>query len=103
VALAGACRFRKLFISLHDLINLCCLAAPTVLTLLSRLQVENIKMSDWGKLLFSISSCRFVTDNIWAEGSEDSRARPIQNKALATKNKWEGEDEDEDEPVVSPT
>ena len=60
-------------------------------------------MSDWGKLLFSISSCRFVTDNIWAEGSEDSRVRPIQKKALATKNKWEGEDEDEDEPVVSPT
>lgn len=39
---------------------------------------------------------------IRAEGSEDeSHPRPIQNKALATRNKWEGEDEDNDDPVVS--
>jgi len=36
----------------------------------------------------------------WEGSEDDSRARPIQNKALATRNnKWEGEDEDDDEPV----
>jgi translation initiation factor 3 subunit J len=34
----------------------------------------------------------------WEGSEDDSRARPIQNKALATK-KWDGEDEDNDEPV----
>lgn len=34
----------------------------------------------------------------WEGSDDDSHARPIQNKALATK-KWEGEDEDDDEPV----
>jgi len=34
----------------------------------------------------------------WEGSEDDSRARPIQNKALATK-KWDGEDEDDDEPV----
>jgi hypothetical protein len=61
-------------------------------------------MSDWGKPLSSISSCRSLL-TIRAEGSEDdSHARPIPNKALATRNKWEGEDGDgdDDEPVVSP-
>ncbi|KAI9509800.1 translation initiation factor eIF3 subunit [Russula earlei] len=34
------------------------------------------------------------------EGSEgDSPARPVPKKALATKSKWEGEDEDDDGPV----
>jgi len=32
-------------------------------------------------------------------GDDDSPARPIPNKALVTKNKWEGEDEDDDGPV----
>ena len=41
---------------------------------------------------------------IRAEGSGDEApARPIPNKALVTRNKWEGEDEDDDGPVVSLT
>jgi len=35
----------------------------------------------------------------WEGSEDDSHARPVQNKALATRNKWEGEDKDDDEPV----
>jgi len=35
----------------------------------------------------------------WEGSGDDTPARPIPNKALATKNKWEGEDEDDDGPV----
>jgi len=35
----------------------------------------------------------------WEGSEDDSPARPVQTRALATKNKWEGEDDDDDEPV----
>jgi hypothetical protein len=62
-------------------------------------------MSDWGEYLFlSIITipCHLLTKSgVGVEGSEDgSPVRPISNKAPVTKNKWEGEDEDNDEPVV---
>lgn len=61
----------------------------------------NVPMSDWGKTtLFFLVAVSLLM--IRAEGSgDDSPARPIRNKPLTTKNKWEGEDEDDDGPVVS--
>jgi Translation initiation factor eIF3 subunit len=44
----------------------------------------------------------YPSSPIRAEGSEDdSPARPVPSKAQVIKNKWEGEDEDDDGPVVS--
>ena len=103
--MARAFRFRKIFISLHDLINPCCSEQPRPSLRLSRPKPKSAAMSDWGKstILHLDHPCRSFALTIGAEGSgDDSPARPIPNKALATKNKWEGEDEDDDGPVVSP-
>lgn len=60
-------------------------------------------MSDWGKNAVLLLTPAVSLLTIRAEGSDDdSRPRPIRNNAIPKKGKWEGEDEDNDEPVVSP-
>ena len=53
--------------------------------------VEHVEAVTWSKS--SVPS--------YGGSADGSSARSIPNKALATRSKWEGEDEDDDGPVVS--
>jgi hypothetical protein len=104
VCVCGACHFRKFFISSLDLIDQSLLLGspdrPYAPFTFASSKVHQC-LTGVTTILFSASSYRSLL-TIRAEGSEDdSPARPIHNKALATKNKWEGEDDDDDGPVVS--